>query len=384
MCTPMAAVSAGATLVSAAAQSRQANANARATQAEVDRQTATSREEFDDRNTRLIQADNELRDLSRGEYERQRDARRTAESEVARILTDAVSTQRDIGRRTQTEKAAAGTSYNELLGGARERQAGYAREGDAAVDETLALFDFGTSETARLASADKRDRTIQSNIKVPQGVDAMGDVPAVLARRLQSDQAEAVGRARSVGTAGAKMASYADALRRSDENLQDGSEDLNMIGRKANRDLTTLGAGLKPYQTAFETADMMGRLDIENTLAAAERESAFRETLGTRIIGESTDYEADRAAAIDDYVTTLNSSSSAYEEALRRNAATRLSGMPKTSTVGNLFGAIGSGTAAYAANGQGPSWGKVGSYLSALGGRPTIPTTGARGLPASF
>lgn len=383
MCTPMAAVSAVASIGSAAMQSRQANKNAAATQAEIDRQTTNSQELFDDRNTRLIEANDDQFRISGEEYDLRRGERRSTESEIARIMSDAVRTQSDIEARAFGEQAEAARSYNELLGGARERQAGYAEEGDKAVNFTVSEAGFEASEEARALASAKRNKAIQDNITAPGANDAMGRVPGAVARAFSQQADEGVSRARSVGAAGARVASYADSLRRADEVLSDGSEDLAAIGSKANRDLKKLGSSLTPFTIAHDSAGKIADLDIANVLAASERATDFEAERGGRVIEESADYETAQSAIIDDYVTTLNSSSTAYEEALRRNGQVRLSGLPKTSTLGGLFGALGSGTAGYASAGQGPSWGKVGSYLNGLGTRPKL-TTGSYGLPASF
>ncbi|WPZ36702.1 hypothetical protein T8K17_11205 [Thalassobaculum sp. OXR-137] len=380
----MAAVSAAATGASAIAQSRQANANAAATQAEVDRQTNYSRELFDDRNNRLIEANDEMFGVSGEQYDIRRTERRDTESEIARILGDAVRTQGDIEARVAGEKNEAAGGYNALLAGARERAAGFAREGDAAVDNTVKMADFSTSEAARLESAARRAGVIEGNINTgPSYIDVMGDVPAAVAKRLQADRKTGVDRARAVGTAGANVASYADNLRRTDEVLQDGSEDLAAIGSKANRDLKKLGAGLTPFQVSYEGAEKVGEFDIANVLAASERQAGFEAERGGRVIQASSDYETSRGAIIDDYVTSLNSSSTAYEDALRRNGQIRLSGLSNSSPMAGLFGAIGSAAGGAASGGRGPSWGKVGSYLSGLGARPAL-AGGSNYLPPSF
>jgi hypothetical protein len=348
MCTPLAAAGIGLQGIGMLANNQAGGRYARAQQDAIDRDVKISREQFDDRNQRIIGASGEsLQDTRRG-YD---------------IMLDTISNRRGIDRDTRFKRGEAATEFNKLTAGARERQAGYRAEGDAVVDDAVGAMDFGKREAGRKNSANYRDALTQGTITAPSPTLGQGS-PDVIARDFAEMAAGKVGQARAAGTAAATADSYGDALRTGDETIDTAEEGISRIGRTSDRDLSSLNPALAVHGGAYDRALSLGSAKIKDLLEKNAGKASFTEDRANRIVNQSMDNETTSASILDSWVGALNGSSSNYEEALRRNAQIKLQGMPRTSSLGNLFGAIGAGLSPYAASGQGPSWGSVTRFFS--------------------
>jgi hypothetical protein len=384
MCDPVTATGVALSVGGAVMQNKQAGRNAAATQAELDRQTDTSRELFDDRNTRLIDANADQMGLASSEYDLRSNARRDTQDGVAEIVGDALNTQARISSETRSKRASIADGYNNRLDAERTRQSGYQAEGEGVVDDLVGKFDFGTREAQRAGFADRRNATAQGNITGP-GEYIETDDPYVRAA-LEKSTAAGVQKGRDIGTADARVGSYRDSLQQGEEDLAEGGDAYERVRARAEGDLRVLDADLSPYATAFASAEKLGREDIERKLAEAEREVGYKEASGTRIIDESLGYETGSAGIIDNYVGSMNASSTAYQDALRQTASMRLANQPQNSAVGSLFSTLGGAATAAGGPGSGKAisdgFGKVGSYLKAATYRP--PSGASNFLPRSF
>lgn len=386
MCDPVTATGVALSVGSAAMQNRQAGRNARATQAELDRQTETSRELFDDRDTRLREANQEVRELGASEYDARSTTRRETEGGIAEIMGNAIETQGNLASETRSERASIAEGYNTRLDQERARQANYQAEGERVTDNTVDQFDFDNRQAQRAGFSARRNKTAQENIDGPSTYAGVDTSDPYLKAALEKRTAEGVQEGRDIGTADARVGSYRDSIQQGEEDLAEGSDAYERVRARAESDLRVLEGDLSPYATAFASAEKLGREDIEREMNEADRAAQYKEARGTRIIDESLGYEAGRGGIIDNYVGNMNASSTAYQDALRQTSQMRIAGQQQNSTIGSLLGTLGG--AAISAGGPGSgqrisdSFGKVGSYLRAATYRP--PSGASNFLPRSF
>lgn len=406
MCDPFSTgLGLASTVGGAYLNNRAASRASASNQAAVDRQTDMSREEYDTR--RRLSNENYERDFTRssGEYDKRvrttdendariREATRQGRQEQTQADLDDIARSTDIilraigGRRAVTgaaydEREAARQIGEGLRTAESGRQRGFQKSADLAVDQGTADLGHASAEGGRVASANRRTADISSALTTPGAVGL--NISDAVRAAIATEQDRGVARARSVGNAGATVASYGDLLDAGANRIDALKGDLRSLDTKAKISMapleTELGAADLRFRQAGDRAeDKIGSISdaMEGGLRDSAQQkrvvqipSAFRQAsladsiaqFNDSLVGSSIDFETGMGNSSSRYMGAVNGSSSNYENAMRGLTDMRIRSTPSTSMLGGLLQQLGSYGFSMAQNPT-TNWSKIGSTIA--------------------
>lgn len=403
MCTPLAAVAAGAEVGGQVLQNQAAGKARDQQAANSASQLALSKEEFDKRLAAQQTADaasNQLSVEGQNAVRTNQDAafNTTIGAENAQIARDSGSSDQYYSAlgNTLAEQAAtqgsARTNYDATVAAENATQAAARGQADSTVNNLIA--NSGTTATnADQATAEAQRSALaqyaMGRAALPTTATPIGAGES--ASTLKFDTAKANEQSAEQAARGGHLSAYGDALTTGGNRITSAGNDLALIDLKSKASLGALPYTLAPSSLQYSDANSRAadqRTTAATTLQGQVAGSAAQTQTTTLPIKQYTDtvdqalsdYYTSRLSSNSDYANKVVGGSQHYEDTTGALTNYKNSNTHGVSTLGDLMSGMGQVGLSAAASGGGPSWGEVSNLASdpygvtsAMG--PTQPST---------